>query len=461
MTTPTVTRRQPGSARRPPGPVGFPAKTQDVEAAGRSLGEAGDLLARRRAAWALYESIPAPASRDEAWRRTDLSGLKAESLQLGAVDDVAVEPGLLQPLAGDVEPALMVLRPGRSTSLSGAESLQRAGVVFADWATATERHSGLLEKHLGAVVEPGEGKFAAMAASLARDGVLVYVPPGVHVETPLHSILWAPGAGRAYFSRVLVVVDRDAHVTFVHETASPTVGGGAGFHAGTVELSLADGAHLTFVELQNWGEHIWNVTHERARVGRQGHLDWIFGAVGSRLTKNFTSLDLDGEGSEGRMSGFYFADGVQHLDHDTQQNHRAPHTTSDLLFKGALIGHSRSVWQGMIYVAPGAQKTDGYQANRNLLLSPTARADSIPGLEILADDVRCTHGATVGQLEQEPVFYLMTRGLPRPEAERMVVDGFFAPVLERIPFEQTRERFRQMIDDKMKALPTAAAHESR
>jgi Fe-S cluster assembly protein SufD len=149
------------------------------------------------------------------------------------------------------------------------------------------------------------------------------------------------------------------------------------------------------------------------------------------------------------MSGFYFTDGVQHLDHDTQQNHLAPHTTSDLLFKGALVGRSRSVWQGMIYVAPAAQKTDGYQANRNLILSPRARADSIPGLEILADDVRCTHGATVGQLDPEPIFYLMSRGLPRKEAERVVVDGFFDPVMQRIPFEGVRERFQRMIDEKM------------
>ena len=149
------------------------------------------------------------------------------------------------------------------------------------------------------------------------------------------------------------------------------------------------------------------------------------------------------------MSGFYFADGDQHLDHDTQQNHLAPNGTSDLLFKGALLDRSRSVWQGMIYVAPGAQKTDGYQANRNLVLSPHARADSIPGLEILADDVRCTHGATVGRLDEEPIFYLMSRGLPRREAERLVVDGFFAPVLERVPFERVRERFARMIDMKM------------
>jgi Fe-S cluster assembly protein SufD len=307
----------------------------------------------------------------------------------------------------------------------------------------------VLEQNLGRTVPPAEGKFAALAAALGRDGVLVYVPPGVKAVDPLHSVLWAPAGGGLRLSRVLVVLDRDAELTYVHESASPTERGGSAIHAGTVELIVGDGARLTFVELQNWGEHVWNLTHERARVGRDGRLDWIFGAVGSRLTKNFTSLDLHGQGAEGRMSGFYFADGGQHLDHDTQQNHLAPHTTSDLLFKGALVGRSRSVWQGMIYVAPGAQKTDGYQANRNLLLGQQARADSIPGLEILADDVRCTHGATVGQLEAEPIFYLMTRGLPRREAERMVVDGFFAPVLERIPFERVRERFRAVIDAKM------------
>ncbi len=149
-------------------------------------------------------------------------------------------------------------------------------------------------------------------------------------------------------------------------------------HAGIVEIQVLQDASMKFVELQSWGRHVWNFSHERARVERGGNLDWIFGAVGSRLTKNFTELDLAGEGATGRMSGFYFTDGTQHLDHDTQQNHLAPHTTSDLLFKGALKGKSRSVWQGMIYVAPGAQKTDGYQANRNLVLSEGARADSIP-----------------------------------------------------------------------------------
>ena len=195
---------------------------------------------------------------------------------------------------------------------------------------------------------------------------------------------------------------------------------------------------------------MWNFTHERARIGRDANLDWIFGAVGSRVSKNFSDLDLIGRGASGRMSGFYFTDGVQHLDHDTQQNHFAPNTSSDLLFKGALRENSRSVWQGMIYVAPGAQKTDGYQANRNLILDSNARADSIPGLEILADDVRCTHGATVGKIDPEQIFYLLSRGIRYEQAERLIVEGFFDPIMQRIPFEGVRSRFQQEIVEKMK-----------
>ena len=214
---------------------------------------------------------------------------------------------------------------------------------------------------------------------------------------------------------------------------------------------------VRFVELQSWGENVWNFTHERINVERDGTVDWIFGAVGSQLTKNFSDLNLVGEGSTGKMSGFYFTHGHQHLDHDTQQNHLAPHTTSDLLFKGALVGKSRSVWQGMIYVAPNASKSDGYQANRNLILDKKARADSIPGLEILTDDVRCTHGATVGKIDPAQTFYLESRGLPRADAERLIVEGFFDPIMQRIPFEGVRNRFQRAIIDKMRDYHSEAA----
>ncbi|MBL6979806.1 MAG: Fe-S cluster assembly protein SufD, partial [Anaerolineales bacterium] len=238
---------------------------------------------------------------------------------------------------------------------------------------------------------------------------------------------------------------------YVHEAASPNGETRQTLHGGVVEIHVGAGANLRFVELQSLGDNVWNFTHERARVESDGNIDWIFGAIGTKLTKNFSDLDLVGKGANGRMSGFYFTDGSQHLDHDTQQNHMAAHTTSDLLFKGALKEDSRSVWQGMIYVAPGAQQTDGYQANRNLVLSNNARADSIPGLEIMADDVRCTHGATVGKIDPELVFYLRSRGISTEQAELLVVDGFFDPIMQRIPFDGVRERFHEAILEKMGA----------
>jgi Fe-S cluster assembly protein SufD len=396
-----------------------------------------------------------PATTDEPWRRTDLRALEAGGFRLPAHGEAHTLPGapdaLLHPLIGEEHGGQIVLLPGGQFQTEIKPELAAKGVIFSELAQAELQHPQIVERILGKIVRPDEGKFAALAGALAQTGILVYVPRGVVLEQPLHSILWGPGSGLAYFSHLLVYLEEGAAVTYVHEAASPTEPDGQTLHAGIVEIHVGAGANLRFVELQSWGEHVWNFSHERVRVERDGNLDWIFGAVGSHLTKNFSDLDLAGEGSSGRMSGFYFTDGVQHLDHDTQQNHLAPHTTSDLLFKGALKDRSRSVWQGMIYVAPGAQKTDGYQANRNLTLSRKARADSIPGLEILADDVRCTHGATVGKIDPEQMFYLRSRGIPPAEAERVIVEGFFDPIMQRIPFEGVRTRFQLAIEDKMLA----------
>ena len=404
-------------------------------------------------AWDAFGKFSMPVNTDEAWRRTDLRLMPAPEFRLAKENEYEdlppVPEELLKPLVGSGHGGQISLLPGGSRIGLDAD-LASKGVVFTDIRTAARDHADLLSELAGKVVKPEDGKFAALASALAGNGVLLYVPKNVEVKVPLHSVFWGPGIDLAHFSHLIVFVDEGASVTYVHESASPDDAGHS-MHAGIVEIHVGDRANLRFVELQSWGRGVWNFSHERARVERGGNLDWIFGAVGSRLTKNFSDLDLAGEGAQGRMSGFYFTDGIQHLDHDTQQNHLAPHTTSDLLFKGALRGKSRSVWQGMIYVAPGAQKTDGYQANRNLILDDQARADSIPGLEILADDVRCTHGATVGKLEAEPLFYLKSRGIPQREAERLVVEGFFDPIMQRIPFEGVRERFQQAIHDKLSA----------
>jgi Fe-S cluster assembly protein SufD len=433
-----------------PVPADLTLSKLEVQALSKALKDTEWYARQRLAALKAYQGLPMPGMTEEAWRRTDIRTFKWDQVRPPmptARPGKPVPASLLKPLVGNERGGLLVVADGRPVEATLDPSLRRSQVVFTDFRTATRKHEALLKKHLGKTVPVSEGKFAALAATLADSGLFVYVPKGARLELPLHSVAWFTGA--AHFSRVVIVVDDGASATVVHETASPLGATEQALHAGTVEVQVGKNAHLTFVELQSLGTNAWNFTHERVRVERGGTVDWIFSAVGSRLTKNFSEIDLDGEGSTAKMSGFYFANGEQHLDHDTQQNHNAAHTTSDLLFKGALRDKSRSVWQGMIYVAPGAQKADGYQANRNLVLSRGARADSIPGLEILADDVRCTHGATVGQLDEEQIFYLMSRGMPRAESEKVVVDGFFDPVLQRIPFEGVRERLKRAIEAKM------------
>lgn len=407
----------------------------------------------RDRAWSTFQSLPLPTTKDEAWRRTDIHNLDISKFTIPEVsqqNNLSSTPKwLLKPLVSAKHGGQVVIRPG-GTDVILDETLSRQGVIFTDLRTAELHHSDKLASIIGQIVKSDEGKFAALAASMERNGIFIYIPSGVHVEVPLQSVIWGSGEGLAYFSHILVWLEPDSSLTYVHESASPNGFKQQTLHSGLVEIHICDNARLHFVELQSWGNNVWNFSHERARVGRDAHLEWIFGALGSNLTKNFSEIDLIGEGAVGKMSGFYFTDGKQHLDHDTQQNHLAPHTTSDLLFKGALKDSSRSVWQGMIYVAPGAQKTDGYQANRNLVLSPGARADSIPGLEILADDVRCTHGATVGKIDSDAVFYLLSRGIPYREAEQLIVEGFFDPIMQRIPFDGVRKRFQQAIINKMK-----------
>ncbi|HSP71302.1 MAG TPA: Fe-S cluster assembly protein SufD, partial [Gaiellaceae bacterium] len=198
-------------------------------------------------------------------------------------------------------------------------------------------------------------------------------------------------------------------------------------------------AKLEYVSLQNLSRETWHFASHHARVGRDAELDWVAGGFGSKKGKIRIQNDLNGPGATSRVTGAYFADGDQHLDYDTFQEHIAPNTESDFAFKGALRESASAVWRGMIRVEKDAQKTNAYQENRNLLLSPTAHADSIPGLEIMANDVRCTHGATLGRVDRDMLFYLMARGLPRAEAERLIVRGFFQDVLDRIELEPVRE----------------------
>jgi Fe-S cluster assembly protein SufD len=291
-------------------------------------------------------------------------------------------------------------------------------------------------------------KFAAHNAALWQHGLLVHVPRDVVLEQPLYVRIANTVEGGSLFWRLLVVAEPGSRFTVIeeHASASPDL---AGYSNAAVEIVVQDGAKVEYVSVQNLSRATWHFASHHARVERDAELDWVAGGFGSAKGKVRIQNDLAGRGATSRVTGAYFADGTQHLDYDTFQEHIAPDTTSDFAFKGALRDTARAVWRGMIRVEEGAQKTNAYQENRNLLLSKTAHADSIPGLEILANDVRCTHGATLGQVDREQLFYLMARGLPRAEAERLIVRGFFQDVLDRVELEPVREALAAALEARI------------
>ena len=430
----------------------LPLTQNDVAALSKRLDEPDWLWEKRLEAWKLAEELPMPTTSDEAWRRTDIRGLRwAEVMSLpdgDSVDSTKVPAELTAPLIGNKQGGVLVYLDGKLVRSELSDDVANQGVVFGNLRDISVSHPDLLKRFFERkTIRPDEDKLAALGLALWTHGVFLYVPKNIEVELPFHSVEYVSGPEMTA-THIMVMLEEGAKATYLHECASPTLDVQA-LHLGSTELVVENNASLQYVALQNWGEHIYNFGHQRARVGRNARVDWVAGEMGTRLSKVFQTLDLEGDGGWGRLSGLYFTHDHQHLDLDTQQNHRALSTTSDLLFKGALKENSRTVWQGMIVAEPGAQKTDGFQANRNLLLDTAARADSIPGLEIKANDLRCTHAATVGRVDDTELFYLMSRGIPYDEAIKIIVDGFFDPLMQRIPFEEVRERLQMSIDAKM------------
>ncbi len=420
-----------------------------VEKLSAALGEPAWMREFRLQAFDKYESMPVPTTKDEPWRRTDIRRFKLDEIGPSLNGDGSAEglPGYLgEQLTPDATGGILVEVDGTVVQYELDAAAREQGVIFCDMHTAVREHSELVRKHfMTEAVHVDEGKFAALHGAFWRGGTFLYVPRGVKAP-PMHSALWSSN-GKTY-SHTLVVLEEGAEAVLIDEYASEN-GKGQAMHNGAVELLVRDAANLVYVSLQDFGSNMWQFNHERGRVGRDAKLDWVISVMGSAVTKAFQTVELDGQGSWARMSGLFFASRRQHFDLDTQQNHNAPDTVSDLLYKGVLKNRARSVWQGMIKALPDSQRIDGFQANRNLLLEKTARADSIPGLEIEADDVRCTHASTIGQIDQEEVFYLMARGIPRPMAVQMVVEGFFAPVMDRIPFDGVRQRIAKQIVERV------------
>jgi Fe-S cluster assembly protein SufD len=418
----------------------------------RDRDEPAWLAARRRDAFARFEAAPWPTLRDEDWRRTDIRMLKLA----GFAPPKTREPGPEARAA--LAPAHEAIRAHYATGLVQIDAAVAhrpepeklpAGVVFTDLATAATEHPELLERDLlTQAVDPAADVFSALHAAFWTGGVLLYVPKGVKVDVPLYHLVGLSPAGNVDLSHTLVVLEEGAEATLVQETASA---GRAqpGFHTGAVELIVGPDARLRFINIQNWDQHTWHFSRERALVGRDASLQWTVGGLGSRLAKVNQEVALTAPGSSAQVNGVMFTTGRQNLTYITRQDHISHHTTSDLLYKGVLKDSSRIVWKGMIRVEKDAQRTDAYQKNDDLVLSDTARADSIPGLEIEANDVRCTHGATAGRVDDDMIFYLGSRGIPRDTAIRLIVEGFFANVYDRITLEPVRETLRQAVAQRL------------
>ena len=417
--------------------------------------EAEWLREARLAAHDTFAATPMPSTRLEEWRYTDI----AKRLQLGALS-FAEERGAVASVEGLPAALKAVAEESGETSARLAQvdssvvlrelpdSLAAQGVVFTSLESAAREHGELVRRYLGTAVTPDEGKFAAMSSAFWSGGVFIYVPKNVRVEVPLRIYRGITEGRTAVFGRTLVIAEQGAEIAVVDETASDDFSRGA-LSVSAAEIFAEEGAQVTYVSVQRWGRGVTHLSTDRLVAGRDARITTLYTALGSDLTRSDVQCRMQAPGAHVDMLGVYVADGTQHFDHETLQDHVAPHASSNLLFKGALSDTSRSVFRGLIRVHPKAQRTDAYQTNRNLLLSEGARADSLPNLEIQADDVRCSHAATVGQLDEEEVFYLLSRGIHRPEAVRLVVFGFFSEVLDQLPLEGVRAELLRAVEGKL------------
>ncbi len=406
------------------------------------------LLDRRSKAWEEFQQLAWPNRSEEEWIRTDirLFNLDKFALPVDAVRDTeATRPLLVEG----------VDLGGRTTSLNSrpqTTTLDRKwaakGVVFGSLDELVSEHGELIQKHLFKAVNPHFDKFAALHAACHSGGHFLYVPRGVCVDQPLHC-LSSLREGGVDLGHLLVVLEEGAEATLLSETASHGHEE-KGLHCGATEVILGTGARMRFVGLQNWGFGVWHFAHQKAIVGRDATLQWTLAAMGSRLSKVNQHVALAGPGGRCQVNGVLFTEEKQHISYHTLQHHQAPHCTSDFLYKAALQDKSRTVWRGMIKVDAKADKTNGYQRNDNLMLSTQSRADSIPGLEIEADDVRCTHGSTSGKVDEELIFYCQARGLSRQEATRLIVTGFFQQVFDRITIESVRDALGSAISRRVR-----------
>ncbi len=437
----------------------LPEKTFSREMVARlseELAEPDWMREKRHLAWSLFEEMPMPTTQDEHWRRTDLRIVKWDALRLPK--SVPTErmpssghlPEGLQgmPSAGEQVAGQLVLLNGAAIWHEIMPEAVAQGVLFMDLTSAVHHHPDLVQQYFMQGVAPGEGKFAALNGALWKGGAFVYLPRGVKIEQPFEIIIRMKGNNIAIFPRILIVAEAGASATVIEDLVSLDHTDQA-FSAGVSEIVAGEGASITYGELQRWGEHVFSCNTRRALHSAQSHVTWNFGYLGGRLSKTFVDSTLMEDGASCQVYGIYFVRDHQHIDLDLAVHHIARHTRADLLIKGAAQERGRAVFRGLIRIDRNGQQTDSYLKNDNLILNEHARIDSIPSLIIDANDVRASHGATVSHLDEEHIFYLQSRGIPRALAMRMVTESFFASALERIEQEYIRGRLTEAVVAKL------------
>ena len=426
--------------------IGFDSATFEAFLVTRS--EPSWITEARRAAFETYQNLLHEDLDPEEFKRVDLRVFNAGKFRPTAepIDSTAISTLLSDKteFGGSIAHV-----NGQSTYSQVSDEIKGQGVLFGELQTLLTSHRELLEPYfMKQAVRPDSDRFSAWHAAFWTGGTLLFVPRNVEVALPLHSLIAHSRNGVAEFSHTLIILEDGARATLLEETSSASESI-AGLHVGCVELIVGRNANLRYVQLQNWNQNSWHFAHQAGVVGSNASLQWTVVGLGSKLSHIHQDINLNGRAATAEVNGVTFASDRQKISYYTQQHHKAQGTHSDLLYKEVLRDDARVIWRGMIKVDPAAQQTDGYQRSDALMLSDQARCDSIPGLEIEADDVRCTHGATMGRVDQDQIFYCMSRGISRKEAMHMIVEGFFQQVYDRIPVEVVRETLSRTVQSKL------------
>jgi len=423
---------------------------------------------KRLEAYSLYESLPMPhTTEDDTWRRTvdmrtqDYWRRTRRHLRGFAVDNYHPPSETNGSTSTEVEDGagVLVQVDGNPQHTYLSPELEKKGIYFADLHTAVKERGDLIRDYfmtkavtLETTLKSGNiasrNTFDALHGAFWQGGYVLHVPKGVRIEDPLRVYIQLSEDQHADMSHVLLIAEEDSQVVILEDNSSANPDAG-GLHCGAVEIFAGQNANVTYVQVQHWNRQVWNFASQRAVISKDAQLCWVTATFGSRLSKLNQAIVLAGNGANAQLLGLAFTDARQHLDVSTAQEHVSPHTSSDLLYRTVLKDRSQTAWGGNIYVYPAANYTDAYQKNDNLLLSERAHADTLPGLEIEAHEVRCTHGATAGPIDADQVFYLMSRGISYAQAEKLIVDGFFEPVMERVPMESVREELQEFVSRKL------------